>query len=397
MFSDQTVVSFEKFLTPVSEEKPGGGAYDDDQIFIILETCVGRIEDEIKKETGVSKELKDSIDQHLKTIESAFQKSSKSIRLVAFYMQLIFWKYQFNGLRDGLLLLKQLCDQHWKHLQPEDFEERYKQLRTITPFFYDDDMPLYVLNRIRLDIDGEFNVMDLIKSEQVANVDLETKYFKKIVVDDDNIKFFEDAIENFDIVLTTAKELDEFFLENLTADREATAEAMTGGGAEGEGGDDSESDEDRAARKSAFLNNTEINRGYYGIVDEDFIAKLSKIRKIVIDKVRGYDPNLMLEDVEEEEDLTAGQTGGGGGSAPGVIDTRATALQALERVIAYFKANEPHSPIPYALEEIKVWGTLPYPDLLKRMGENMRDNEDELKFISQRLGFGWPESEDSGY
>lgn len=57
----------------------------------------------------------------------------------------------------------------------------------------------------------------------------------------------------------------------------------------------------------------------------------------------------------------------GGASGVGVVMSRASAIAQLEKISAYFRAIEPHSPVSYAIAEAARWARLPFPELLKTL------------------------------
>jgi type VI secretion system protein ImpA len=59
--------------------------------------------------------------------------------------------------------------------------------------------------------------------------------------------------------------------------------------------------------------------------------------------------------------------GGGGGKAIGGIKSRQDAIRALDTVAAYFRQNEPSSPVPILLERAKSLVGLSFMDILKDM------------------------------
>ncbi len=55
----------------------------------------------------------------------------------------------------------------------------------------------------------------------------------------------------------------------------------------------------------------------------------------------------------------------GGANVPhGSIQSRAEALETLSKVARFFRETEPHSPLPFALDQVVRWGRMPLPDLL---------------------------------
>src|SRR5262249_31481573 len=53
----------------------------------------------------------------------------------------------------------------------------------------------------------------------------------------------------------------------------------------------------------------------------------------------------------------------GPATAGGTLRPRDDALHTLSQVAAFFRRNEPHTPISYALEQAVRWGKMPLPEL----------------------------------
>jgi type VI secretion system protein ImpA len=70
------------------------------------------------------------------------------------------------------------------------------------------------------------------------------------------------------------------------------------------------------------------------------------------------------------------------------ISSRDQALSVLEFIAAYFRRSEPHSPIPYALEQTVRWGRTPLPDLLAELipDDNARQHYFRMVGVSTRPG-----------
>lgn len=74
---------------------------------------------------------------------------------------------------------------------------------------------------------------------------------------------------------------------------------------------------------------------------------------------------------------------GGDGDGRGerlTIRNRADALEALERLAEYFRRTEPHSLLPYVLEQAVRWGRMPLPDLF---AELIPDDQPRLAMFKQ--------------
>ncbi|HQT63789.1 MAG: type VI secretion protein ImpA [Acidocella sp. 20-57-95] len=69
-------------------------------------------------------------------------------------------------------------------------------------------------------------------------------------------------------------------------------------------------------------------------------------------------------------------TGDGGGAKRGKLATREDALHQLSEIAAFFKKNEPQSPMAYTLEDAIRRGRMSWPELLKEVvrDESLRNN-----------------------
>jgi type VI secretion system protein ImpA len=74
-------------------------------------------------------------------------------------------------------------------------------------------------------------------------------------------------------------------------------------------------------------------------------------------------------------------------SAPGVLQSRAQAVQQLRDVAAYFRRTEPHSPVAYLAEKAARWGDLPLHAWLRQV---LKD-EGALSRLDELLGLEPPQ------
>ncbi len=81
---------------------------------------------------------------------------------------------------------------------------------------------------------------------------------------------------------------------------------------------------------------------------------------------------------------------GAPGEAVGVIRNREDAFQTLLKLADYFRRNDPHTPVSYALEQAVRWGRMPLPELL---GELIEDDGVRRRFFKQ-IGIRGEESGD---
>ena len=63
------------------------------------------------------------------------------------------------------------------------------------------------------------------------------------------------------------------------------------------------------------------------------------------------------------------------------IPSRDHALMMLEAIAAFFRQTEPHSPIPYTLEQTVRWGRMPLPDLLSELIPDQNAREHYFRMV----------------
>jgi type VI secretion system protein ImpA len=83
---------------------------------------------------------------------------------------------------------------------------------------------------------------------------------------------------------------------------------------------------------------------------------------------------------------------GSAAPAPGKIQNREQAFQAILQIAAFFKRTEPQSPIAYKLEEAVRWGRMPLPDLLAELisEDGVRSSVFKLMGIHKKQSEGNP-------
>jgi type VI secretion system protein ImpA len=135
--------------------------------------------------------------------------------------------------------------------------------------------------------------------------------------------------------------------------------------------------------------------------------ELSLLAKVCEEKFAGDGPSLLpldeiLRDCQEylERILQGGsatvEQGDGvpssGAAKPtgssGPISTREEAYQQLREVADYLRRTEPHSPVSYLIDRAVRWGRLPFQDLLRDV---LKHNEDARTTVLETLGLAEPE------
>jgi type VI secretion system protein ImpA len=133
--------------------------------------------------------------------------------------------------------------------------------------------------------------------------------------------------------------------------------------------------------------------------------ELAQLVRLCEEKLGGDGPSLMplsatLEECQEyltrmlagsgedgagDEETPTGQRGA---RSSGPITNREEAYQHLREVADYLRRTEPHSPVSYLIDRAVRWGRLPFQDLLKDV---LKHNEDARTTVLETLGLAEPE------
>lgn len=88
-------------------------------------------------------------------------------------------------------------------------------------------------------------------------------------------------------------------------------------------------------------------------------------------------------------DMADGAHAGGGAVRSGPIQTREQAFDTLLQVARFFREAEPHSILPWQLEECVRWGRMPLPDLFR----DLINDSSALEAVYKRIGIPQPENQ----
>lgn len=69
---------------------------------------------------------------------------------------------------------------------------------------------------------------------------------------------------------------------------------------------------------------------------------------------------------------------------PTGTSSRSTAYRQLAAIAAFLRENEPHSPVPYILEQLVAWGSMP----LEEIETALRDRGSGISMLIDAIGFG---------
>jgi type VI secretion system protein ImpA len=341
------VLDFAKVLAPIPGDNPGGGNLRDDpspisDYYAIRDGRKAASDAERRIDQGdldgVPPDWRLVKDRGLKVLAE----KSKDLEIAAYVVESLVRLHGFAGIRDGYKAASGLLEQFWDHLYPvagdDDVEGRFSHVLWLNGI--DRAGTLIVpIAKIPLTADtpsGEFTLTQYHEGQATAKIADAKARQKKIdegavtleaiqrAVAASPPKFYADLVED------VAQSLEEF---------ERFCALMS----EKSGYDPPASD----LRKA-------IN---------DFLDVVKDVAKDKLPKAP-----VAAAVAAETSAADAPAAPAAGPSVPaGAIVTRDDALQSLEKVAEFFRKTEPHSIIPYALEQIAAWGRMSLPDLLAEL------------------------------
>ena len=122
-------------------------------------------------------------------------------------------------------------------------------------------------------------------------------------------------------------------------------------------------------------------------------AAMDVVKDLGRDKLKAFQVQEAAA-VSDAATVTEAVATGGNGAVPsgdvvaGAIRSREDAFQQILKLAEYFRRTEPHSVVPYALEQAVTWGRMPLPELLATL---VADEESRKKIFKQ-VGISPPES-----
>lgn len=285
---------------------------------------------------------------------------AKDLEIASIYLEAVVRRFGFAGLRDGFRLMREYCERFWDQLYPmpdsEGIRDRVYPISGLNGEGSDGVLVGPVM-RVPITAGGGSGAYSSLEYRQALELEAipdaakrETRMkqlggiplavFQKSVADTP-VAFFRDLSEDI------SQCWDEFFRLYQLLDEKCGPDAPPS-----------------------------------STIREAIQSARSDLEQIAGDKLRAAQP--------EEAVMAEGDSSGDGASAaptrdavsvPEAIRNREDALRALIRVAEYFKKAEPHTPIPYALEQTVRWARMPLPDLLLELVPDKNAREQMFKLI----------------
>ncbi len=360
MASDETL-NFDGLLAPITEDAPSGEELRSSDAEAYWE--IKRLRDAARKDENQAPGGDSDINiapewtEVYQLSEKALVESSKDLQVTAWMIEAQVRLQGFAGLRDGLKLFGQLCDQFWDDIHPRPDEDGV--ITTVAPMAglngEDADGPLVVaIKRIPV-TEGQTNgAFALCHLAQAYDLDLKPELRDQRIGDGwVSREMFDTSVDE------TSPEFFQVLLEDVAECQDVLSEM--------EAILDEKCDKDDSGFPLA--------------------PSTSRIREALDDSlrtIRGFAGAIIGEE-SEEGDTQDGPAATGGGGAPtaptGSVNSRVEAFNTLMEVARFFRKTEPHSPVSYALEQVVKWGKMSLPDLLKELIQDSSARDDMFRHV----------------
>jgi type VI secretion system protein ImpA len=352
-------VDFSALLAPISEDEPAGGSVPYELREKLTEARKEIKPDQFADDDPMRPEEEKKADWSgiVQMCDEALTETSKDLLLAARMTEALVGLYGYEGLRDGLRLLRLMVAGCWDRLQPEIEDDDDLEVRA-GPFNWLDDpyrgalFPTSVRNIPLVTADDEGFGHAHWRKLQEGSAEVTPEQFERAIMQ---------TPRN---VCQTAVEC----LEQSLADLDALSTDL-----------DSKIGHTAAPTFHALRPAIE--------------ESLTLARQVLLRKGPAED---VTDDGESAgSDSSGASSGGAGGSrgsgAGGEVRSRDEAYRRLREAADVLQRLEPHSPIPYLVKRAVSLGALPFPDLMKAF---IRE-QNVLDELNRELGIQPPqEAED---
>jgi|GEM_PF-4481370 len=108
-------------------------------------------------------------------------------------------------------------------------------------------------------------------------------------------------------------------------------------------------------------------------------VNLSDLRDVLNKMIKRLSPYCGKSAGGSEDSATDGPTAGGGSASSGAINSRESAIRALDKIIAWFETNEPANPVPFLLRRAQRCASMNFFELITELANDRAQAELILK------------------
>lgn len=378
----ERVIDFDALMEPIPGDNPSGQPMHYSETLLYDKIREARTADDASLSQGQwQTDLKVAdYRQVINLASNALATQTKDLQIAVWFCEALTAQHGFAGFRDGILLIRRLEEEFWDTLYPEiddgDMEGRANSIDWMNsqvsimlkkvPMTGGEGLNfLQWEESVKYDFPEDIESLEYEQRERYQNL--------KIQAETENRKTGEhwkkaSAASRRDFCETLNLTLEECFEELNELDR---------------------------------INEEKFDRNQVPAVNElkNTLTKIAATFEKVLAGARQREP------WEAPDDGTGGGDSGnydiddggevvvrtGQAVATGAIQSRQDALKRLDDVAAYFRKNEPHSPISYLVQRAVKWGNMP----LEVWLQDVIQDESVISQIRQTLGFN-TDSESSG-
>jgi type VI secretion system protein ImpA len=346
------VLAFEHLLAPIPGDNPAGTDLRADpspvsDYYSIRDARKEARNRELLLDRGEDAPPPDWRSIVIERSKQVLAEKSKDLEMVAYLIEGLVRdkKAEFAGLRDGFRLARELVEGFWQHLYPDpggtDYESRFSTILWLSGI----DKPgtlIVPVRKIPLTAsaggDGAYSLSNYLSAQAFNQQVTDPKVRQK--------RIEEGAVTVEQIRAAVATTPTKFYVELLEGLDQARAEF------EGFGKVFSE-------------------KSGYDVPSSDLNGVLDEFRSAVMDLAKDKLPKpapAAAPAAEGATGETAGQAEASVAAGPtGAIRNRDDALNRLEAISTYFREREPHSIIPFALDQVAKWARMGLPELLSEL------------------------------
>ena len=308
-------LDLEQLLSAVSEEAPAGPDLEYDPLFGEMERAAEGKEEQQFGDTIIPAEEPDWRELKNKSLQIVGQ--SKDLRAAIHLTRALIHTDGFEGLSNGLALIKGYMDNYWEsvhpQLDPDDNNDPTIRINTLINIC-DSFVYLAAINKIPVvasTVMGKFSYRDI----QVASGNLQAS--------------------ETDQQEPSLDQIDAAFRESPDEENQNTLNLIN------------------AASESVSAIEARLNE-LVGIDQAPDLSALTKLLHQIGDEVA---QRCGLESISDSAENSGDSTATGAAqvqnTAPGTISSRDDVIKTLERITQYYEKNEPSSPIPLLLDRAK--------------------------------------------
>ncbi len=272
--------------------------------------------------------------------------SSKDLWVVAWLIEALVREHGIAGLRDGMRLCRELCDEYWDSIWPRPNDEEGGYEWTLSQLNGLDETLGRTIDRIPLFpkelLSPKERVMTLLTYEEAEKLNRLSPDVRSAKIADGTT-----CLEDFQNAVISKK----------TKLSDLTIQAATNAAAVREVSDYYETLK-RLSPVSMRVSNIEAALAKFTNRYDQLTKNRIAMEQQVADVDTGLTTGVDSEDGDSSSELRGVST------VSKQIMTRDDALDGLLKVADFFRRTEPHSPVSYALEQAVRWGRMPLPELL---------------------------------